>query len=54
MIDLHNAYDRVRRHYSPQELVDAGHRLGLDALAITDHDTFAGYEQARPFGIRQG
>jgi Predicted metal-dependent phosphoesterases (PHP family) len=26
--------------------VEAAARLGLEALAITDHDTFAGYEQA--------
>jgi predicted metal-dependent phosphoesterase TrpH len=29
-------------------LVDLASRIGLDAIAITDHDTFAGYEKALP------
>jgi predicted metal-dependent phosphoesterase TrpH len=54
MIDLHTHTTESDGTYSPQELVDAGHRLDLDALAITDHDTFAGYEKARPFADAAG
>ncbi len=49
MIDLHSHTTESDGTFSPQELVSAAHHLGLDALAITDHDTFSGYEQAKPF-----
>lgn len=48
MIDLHSHTSESDGTYSPKELVTAAHHLGLDALAITDHDTFSGFEQARP------
>lgn len=49
MIDLHSHTTESDGTFSPQELVSAAHHLKLDALAITDHDTFSGYEQAKPF-----
>ena len=49
MIDLHSHTTESDGTYSPQELVAAANELKLDALAITDHDTFSGYEQARPY-----
>jgi predicted metal-dependent phosphoesterase TrpH len=54
MIDLHSHTNESDGTYSPEELVNAAHQMGLDALAITDHDTFAGYEQARPFADALG
>ena len=48
MIDLHSHTTESDGTYSPKELVTAAHDLGLEALAVTDHDTFCGYEQARP------
>jgi len=49
MIDLTRIRPSPTARISPQELVDAGIVLGLDALAITTTIPFAGYEQARPF-----
>jgi len=46
VIDLHSHTNESDGTYSPAELVDEAVRRGLDALAITDHDTFAGYDQA--------
>lgn len=46
MIDLHSHTTASDGTYSPAELVDAALATGLDALAITDHDTFAGYDEA--------
>ena len=40
------------------ELVDRALAMGLEALAISDHDTFAGYDQAlapaREYGLARG
>ena len=46
MIDLHSHTNESDGTLSPAELVDLAVRSGLEALAITDHDTFAGYDQA--------
>ena len=46
MIDLHSHTNESDGTLSPAELVDLAVRTGVDALAITDHDTFAGYDQA--------
>lgn len=48
-IDLHSHTNESDGTLSPLELVDLARRIGLDAIAITDHDTFAGYERALPF-----
>ncbi len=49
MIDLHSHTTESDGTFSPQELVDEAARVGLEALAITDHDTFTGYDQAAPY-----
>ena len=46
MIDLHTHTDRSDGTLAPTALVDRAVETGLTALAITDHDTFAGYELA--------
>jgi 3',5'-nucleoside bisphosphate phosphatase len=49
LIDLHTHTTASDGTYAPQELVDAARALGLEALAITDHETFAGFEAALPY-----
>jgi len=46
MIDLHTHTNQSDGTLTPQELLGEAARVGLEALAITDHDTFAGYDQA--------
>ena len=53
-VDLHlhsTASDGV---CSPEEVVERGARLGLTALALTDHDTVAGVSVAQAAGSRCG
>lgn len=47
MIDLHSHTNQSDGSCSPAELVDGAVRAGVTTLGITDHDTFAGYDQAR-------
>jgi 3',5'-nucleoside bisphosphate phosphatase len=54
LIDLHTHTNESDGTYTPAELVDAAGRLHLEALAITDHDTFAGYDQALPLARSAG
>lgn len=54
MIDLHTHTTASDGTYTPEQLVRAAKEAGLDALAITDHDTFSGYEEARPFAASLG
>ena len=48
MIDLHSHTDQSDGTFTPAELVSEAKRIGLTALAITDHDTFRGYDMAVP------
>jgi len=48
-IDLHSHTNASDGTFTPDELVALAQRSGLAALAITDHDTFDGYEAALPF-----
>ncbi|HSW51199.1 MAG TPA: PHP domain-containing protein [Bryobacteraceae bacterium] len=48
MIDLHTHSNESDGTLSPVRLVEEACRLGLEALAIADHDTLAGYELAIP------
>jgi 3',5'-nucleoside bisphosphate phosphatase len=48
MIDLHAHTSESDGSYSPAELVALACETGLDALSITDHDTFAGFDMAKP------
>jgi predicted metal-dependent phosphoesterase TrpH len=54
MIDLHSHTNESDGTFSPAELVQAGLQAGLEALAITDHDTFAGYDKAAPLAREAG
>jgi predicted metal-dependent phosphoesterase TrpH len=46
VIDLHTHTTESDGTFTPLELIDRAQKLGLEALAISDHDTFAGYDQA--------
>jgi hypothetical protein len=48
MIDLHSHTDRSDGTFTPEELIGEAVRMSLRGLAITDHDTFAGYDAALP------
>jgi predicted metal-dependent phosphoesterase TrpH len=48
MIDLHSHTDESDGSSSPAQLIDAAEAAGLQTLAITDHDTFEGFEKAAP------
>jgi 3',5'-nucleoside bisphosphate phosphatase len=53
VIDLHAHTTASDGTDEPQDLVQRAAKAGLSALAITDHDTFAGYEAASPVrGLR--
>ena len=54
MIDLHTHTDESDGSYSPAQLVQAAVEMGLEALGICDHDTFAGYDQAMPLAQAAG
>jgi predicted metal-dependent phosphoesterase TrpH len=54
MIDLHSHTIESDGTYTPWELVEAAMGVGLEALGITDHDTFAGYDQAGPLARERG
>jgi 3',5'-nucleoside bisphosphate phosphatase len=54
MIDLHSHTEESDGTFTPAELVAEAKRVGLRALAITDHDTFAGYDAAVPFAKEAG
>jgi 3',5'-nucleoside bisphosphate phosphatase len=54
MIDLHSHTTESDGTYTPAELVTAAAAIGLAALAITDHDTLAGYHKAKPLAEEAG
>lgn len=54
MIDLHSHTSESDGTFSPAELVAEAKAIGLEALAITDHDTFAGYDLAKPIATSAG
>ena len=54
MIDLHTHTTASDGTYSPAELVQAAADAGIAVLAITDHDTFAGYDEAVASAGRTG
>ena len=54
MIDLHTHTDRSDGSTSPGDLVRQGCAIGLEALAIADHDTLAGYDAAGPVAAENG
>ncbi|MCU1257665.1 MAG: hypothetical protein JWO80_550 [Bryobacterales bacterium] len=54
MIDLHSHTTESDGTFTPAELIAEAKRIGLEALAITDHDTLAGYEGARDLAVQAG
>ncbi|HVW09013.1 MAG TPA: PHP domain-containing protein [Bryobacteraceae bacterium] len=54
VIDLHSHTDQSDGTFTAEELVAEAKRIGLAALAITDHDTMRGYDQAVPFAEAAG
>jgi predicted metal-dependent phosphoesterase TrpH len=54
LIDLHTHTNESDGTYTPAGLVQAAVEVGLDAIAITDHDTFSGYELALPIANERG
>ena len=54
MIDLHSHSDQSDGTFTPGELVAEAVKIGLHALAITDHDTMAGYAIAKPLAADAG
>ena len=48
MIDLHTHTTLSDGTSSPAELLEEARHVGLKALAITDHDTLAGFDAAYP------
>jgi predicted metal-dependent phosphoesterase TrpH len=53
-VDLHSHTNESDGTLTPLELITLARTIGLDALAITDHDTFAGYDLARPIAGQHG
>ncbi|MFZ5586463.1 MAG: PHP domain-containing protein [Thermodesulfobacteriota bacterium] len=54
LIDLHTHTTASDGSLTPAELVAAARSVGLKAVAITDHDTVAGLEEALAAGRRLG
>ena len=54
MIDLHSHTNESDGTCTPGELIEEALRVGLEALGITDHDTFAGYDKAAPLAREAG
>jgi predicted metal-dependent phosphoesterase TrpH len=54
MIDLHTHTNQSDGSFTPTELVLEAERAGLDAVAITDHDTLAGLQEAEAAGALVG
>jgi predicted metal-dependent phosphoesterase TrpH len=53
-VDLHAHSMRSDGTEAPAELVDAARTAGLDVVALTDHDTFAGWAEAEAQARRDG
>ena len=54
MLDLHAHTTASDGVLTPEALVRRAHQLGVRVLAVTDHDTVAGYRPARSEGERLG
>ncbi len=54
MIDLHTHTTESDGTLTPAELVAAAREAGLEALAISDHDTLVGCDQALPAAAQVG
>jgi 3',5'-nucleoside bisphosphate phosphatase len=54
VIDLHSHTNESDGTFTPLELVDLAMERGIEALAISDHDTFAGFDEALPIAQSRG
>jgi 3',5'-nucleoside bisphosphate phosphatase len=54
VIDLHSHTNESDGTFTPIELLELAQQRGVEALAISDHDTFAGYDQALPEARSRG
>jgi predicted metal-dependent phosphoesterase TrpH len=54
LIDLHTHTTESDGTLNPEELVELAAAQGLEALAITDHDTLSGYDVALPLARERG
>lgn len=54
MIDLHTHTNESDGSHAPAELIAVAKAAGLRHMAITDHDTFAGYLRARELARQAG
>jgi len=54
LIDLHIHSTASDGTLSPTQIVEEAKALGLEAVALTDHDTLAGYYEAKPTADRLG
>lgn len=54
MIDLHSHTNESDGSLTPAQLIREARRSGVSVLGITDHDTFAGYDQAEPLAEAVG
>lgn len=54
MIDLHCHSVASDGLLTPTQVIEAAHAAGLSAIALTDHDTTAGLDEARRAGERLG
>jgi predicted metal-dependent phosphoesterase TrpH len=54
MIDLHTHSRASDGDLTPTELMQGAKKRGLSAIALTDHDTIDGLEEARGEALRQG
>ncbi|WP_394220861.1 PHP domain-containing protein [Alteromonas gracilis] len=52
-IDLHSHTKYSDGHLTPEELILRAHTMQVDALAVTDHDTVAGLEEAHATQAKQ-
>src|SRR5262249_2939887 len=54
VIDLHSHTTASDGTDAPTRLVELARQAGVEALAVTDHDAFAGYDGAGPAAKAQG
>ncbi|MGJ8678685.1 PHP domain-containing protein [Paraglaciecola sp.] len=52
-IDLHSHTYYSDGHLSPKELIDRAHNMQVNVLAITDHDTVMGIDEALQYQAQQ-
>lgn len=54
MIDLHVHSNESDGTFTPEELVYEADKIGLSAIALTDHDTVSGVQKAKSAAVKTG